>query len=287
MSQPLISIVIPCYNGTSLIGETLRSILEQKFDNFEIIVVDDGSSDRLREKLDSFSDKRIKYIYQENQGVSAARNNGLLNSGGEYVIFFDADDKMDVDFLETRLNALLNNSSISFVCGEVQKFTGNVADNAYFRGTSADAIREILLYNKEVTTCPSNYLFRKNFLTQNKLLFNTHLSSTADKLFLIECSLKGKSDLVKGKGKLLYRVSGQSMSHHFTEKLVKDNEQYYAQLLKHKLIPSELRRQSLFMGSFMLSGSYRKLGKYGKAIAYAARAFVLLPGRFIKKILYA
>jgi glycosyltransferase involved in cell wall biosynthesis len=284
MSQTLISIVIPCYNGSALIGETLQSILDQKLSSFEIIVVDDGSSDRLKEKLDSFGDARIKYVYQKNQGVSAARNNGLMNCSGEYVIFFDADDKMETDFLETRLNTLLQNSSISFVCGEVQKFTGSDHNTAYFRGTSANAIREILFYDKDVTTCPSNYMFRKEFLAQNKLLFDTHLSSTADKLFLIECSLKGRSDIVRGRGKLLYRVSEQSMSHRFTEKLVKDNEQYYTQLLNRNLIPAELKRQSLFMGSFMLSGSYRKLGKMGPAVHYAWKAFRLCPAQFLKKL---
>jgi len=286
MEQPLISIVIPCYNGSALIGETLGSILSQDLHNFEIIVVDDGSSDGLKEKLQTFSDERIKYIHQDNQGVSAARNTGLSASMGEYVIFFDADDKMTPGFLEIRMNTLKQNNIIQFICGEVLKFTGNAIDNTYFRGTSPDAIREILFYDKDVTTCPSNYMFRKEFLLKNNLRFNRNLSSTADKLFLIECSLKGKSDIVKEKGKLLYRVSGQSMSHHFTEKLVRDNEEYYTQLQKKNLVPEELKKQSMFLGNFMLSGSYSKLGKYGKAMSYAAKAFALRPAGFIQKILH-
>lgn len=283
--HPDISIIIPCYNGSVYITETLNSILSQDENNFEVIAVDDGSTDDSANKIKSTGDERIRYVYQQNQGVSAARNFGLTFATGKYIIFFDADDLMSDAFLSSRKALLENREDIDIVCGEVQKFNDKGSIDGYFRGAAENhMIEDILLYNQDVVTCPSNYLFRAGFLKQNKLLFNPKLSSTADKYFLVQCGLLGKSALIKGFGALKYRVTPNSMSHGLTEKLVLDNEQYYAELLHNHLIPRQIENKSVFLGDFILCAANWKVNKKGKALRYASRAFINNPAAFIKKL---
>lgn len=282
-ADKLISIVIPCYNGAMHIGETLQSILSQQAVVIEIIVVDDGSTDDTKKKVEAFTDNGIKYVYQKNQGVSVARNNGFNFANGEFIVFFDADDKMEEGFLKSRLDFLVNNS-LDFVSGPVKNFSEKGLMNGLFRGTSGDAINEILLYNPEVTTCPSNYLFRKDFLSKHQLKFNTTLSSTADKFFILQCAHFGKTECNISAGLLLYRVSSNSMSHSLTQKLVDDNEKYYQEIISHGLIPPPIHRKSMLAGYIILGGAYRKTGKISKAFFYTLKATFLNPIQVLKKL---
>ena len=93
------SIIIPTYNREKLIGRAIKSVLNQSFEDFEIIVVDDGSKDRTEDVVNSFKDERIKYIYQENAERSVARNKGIKNASGQWICFLDSDDYFDSDRL--------------------------------------------------------------------------------------------------------------------------------------------------------------------------------------------
>lgn len=91
--MPTVSVVIPTYNRAFVIGDAIRSVLEQTFQDFEIIVVDDGSTDNTAEVVKSFNDDRIRYIrLDKNRGAAAARNVGTRESKGEYIAFLDSDD---------------------------------------------------------------------------------------------------------------------------------------------------------------------------------------------------
>jgi glycosyltransferase involved in cell wall biosynthesis len=89
----LISVIIPCYNRANIISVAIESVINQTFQEWELIIVDDGSTDNSKDIIFSFlTDVRIKYFYQENNGVSAARNYGVSKSNGDYVVFLDTDD---------------------------------------------------------------------------------------------------------------------------------------------------------------------------------------------------
>jgi glycosyltransferase involved in cell wall biosynthesis len=95
------SIIMPTYNRAHLISRGIESVINQSFQNWELIVVDDGSLDNTKEVVESFFDKRIRYIYQENSERSVARNNGISHAQGEWICFLDSDDYFLNHHLET------------------------------------------------------------------------------------------------------------------------------------------------------------------------------------------
>lgn len=99
--KPLISVVIPLFNKAKYIQRSLDSVLHQSFQNFEIIVIDDGSTDGGPMFVASYADIRIRLISQKNSGVSVARNLGIHEAKGEYIAFLDADDEWSPEFLST------------------------------------------------------------------------------------------------------------------------------------------------------------------------------------------
>lgn len=104
--MPLISIIIPIYNGEKTIKNTIESVLKQSFTDFEIIVVNDGSQDSTLEILNQIKDERLRVFSYSNAGVSASRNRGLALARGEFISFLDADDLWTPDKLESQLRAL-------------------------------------------------------------------------------------------------------------------------------------------------------------------------------------
>ena len=131
MSAPVpISIIIPAYNAASHIGETITSALRQTHDAFEVIVVDDGSTDDTAAQVARFQDVRLTLVEQRNAGAAAARNHGIRLSNGRYVLFLDADDLIPPDHL-TALEAALAGSSEHVAFGQWDRFHHAPAEAAF------------------------------------------------------------------------------------------------------------------------------------------------------------
>jgi len=104
-AMPGVSVVIPAYNYARFLGNTIRSVLRQDYHLFEVIVVDDGSTDDTRAVVRAIADERVRYVYQDNAGLSASRNTGVRNARFDYVAFLDADDEWAPGLLETIMAA--------------------------------------------------------------------------------------------------------------------------------------------------------------------------------------
>lgn len=121
---PLISVIVPCYNYGHFLGDALDSVLAQTYENWECIVVDDGSNDNTKAVVTQYEEKdsRIRYIYQRNQGLAASRDLGISLSRGTYLQFLDADDQIEPRKLEFQLSVLEDNVDIDIVYGSVRFF---------------------------------------------------------------------------------------------------------------------------------------------------------------------
>jgi glycosyltransferase involved in cell wall biosynthesis len=166
MNTPLVSIIIPTYNRATRIVATLDSIFNQIYQNIEVIVVDDGSTDDTDSVLNDYQQKAIqkhitlKYIKQNNAGAPAARNNGFRNSEGEYVVFFDSDDIMLSNRIEEQLTTMLLEKTDCCACG----FYFNSNQNKY-----VPSIKKYALYSflkAKLMGSTQSWMFKKALVIQ-------------------------------------------------------------------------------------------------------------------------
>ena len=147
-----VSIVIPCYNQARFLGEAIQSVLCQGYDDLEIVVVDDGSNDCTEAVASGYAkeDPRVRLIRQENRGLAAARNRGLAEAGGEYVVFLDSDDRLVLGALEVGVKELEAHPGCAFVSGICRKIT---ADGSIVPGWEQFRVRDDP-YLELLRSCP-------------------------------------------------------------------------------------------------------------------------------------
>jgi glycosyltransferase involved in cell wall biosynthesis len=124
-NNPKVSVVIPCYNDENYILEAVQSVLDQTFQDFEIIIVDDGSNEATKKVLANIRSEKIRLITQKNQGLSAARNNGIKVAKALYILVLDGDDTVDAFFLEKAVAILEENQAIGAVSSYCNLFIKN------------------------------------------------------------------------------------------------------------------------------------------------------------------
>ncbi len=131
--QPLISIITPCYNYGKFLPETLENILEQTYQNWECIIVNDGSTDNTEEVCLSYVkiDERFKYIYQDNKGLSGARNTALNHAQGKYVQLLDSDDLLEPNKLNLQVQLFEVNLNIDLIYSKITMFESDDANRTY------------------------------------------------------------------------------------------------------------------------------------------------------------
>ncbi|WP_162426755.1 glycosyltransferase [Pontibacter pudoricolor] len=113
--NPLVTVIIPCYNHALYLHKAIKSVINQTYNNIEIIVVDDGSTDNTQTVATSYH--AVTYVYQQNQGLSAARNTGIKKSNGSYLVFLDADDWLYPKGIEINVGYMQANNDVAFISG--------------------------------------------------------------------------------------------------------------------------------------------------------------------------
>jgi hypothetical protein len=181
--MPRVSIIIPTYNNARFISETLESVLAQTFQDFEILVVDDGSTDHTQ-PLISAKFPTIHYLYQENRGVSAARNMGIRCSKGEYIAFLDGDDTISPEKLKIQVQYLDSHPDVGLVYSawETMDINGSKTARAVRLGKEGILLKEILL--REVFFIVGSTLIRRSVLDQTGFFDETLLASEDVDLYI-------------------------------------------------------------------------------------------------------
>jgi glycosyltransferase involved in cell wall biosynthesis len=156
----LVSVIIPCYNQAGFLPEAIESALEQAYTNREVLVVDDGSADRTAQVAAAYP--AVHYIRQENSGLSAARNTGLKQSRGEYLVFLDADDRLLPKALEIGVDSLRQHPACAFASGycRIIAADGMLLDERKPHRISSEPYLEFLRGN--YIWCPASVIYRRS-----------------------------------------------------------------------------------------------------------------------------
>lgn len=185
----LITIVIPVFNGENTLSYSLNSLLNQTYKNFEAIIVDDGSIDNTSDiaKKYSFDDRRFKYHYQENAGVSMARNKGIELSSGDFICFLDSDDYFDNTYLEKMYEKITKTNNHVCYCGyNIVSPNSKSMKKTMFK--NGDILREIILGKINVHT--TGWMIKRDFLLSNDIKFLKGVSWGEDIEFFCEVLAK-------------------------------------------------------------------------------------------------
>lgn len=233
MNKKKVSIIIPVYNVEKYIEKSLKSICEQDYDNLQIILVDDGSTDKSGDICDSFAkkDERIVVIHQENSGVSIARNNGLKIVDGELVGFIDSDDYVEHDYVSNLVSGI-DNCELS-ICGfyEDMEHEQIVRTNGNGRRLSQQEAMLLLLKEDEYRGYLWNKLFYNRIIQENNIIFDSEIAVWEDVLFVFDylCHCKNVFYNPVPKYHYVYRVGSASHG----ENVI--NKSYSAIIAKDKI----------------------------------------------------
>jgi glycosyltransferase involved in cell wall biosynthesis len=281
--NPLVSIIIPAYNSSRFVEETIDSVLNQSFKNFEIIIVDDGSSDGQFDLIFPFcqKDERVRYIYQLNKGVSGARNTGFNHSSGYYVAFLDADDIWLSDNLSTKLAKFEEDD-----CGLVHSDGCFIDENSapkegLVAGEEGALLTGLLEWKKTQIPAPSSILVKREVL-ETTGLFDTNLSTSADRDFFLRVASRYKIGRVH-KPTWKYRLHDSNM-HKNIQRMERDMLYVYKKASLNNLFKSRwFKRKSYATLYMILAASWAGDGRDKfRATYFVGRAFVMDPGSLIE-----
>jgi glycosyltransferase involved in cell wall biosynthesis len=198
-SPPLISVIVPTYNYGHLINNCLDSVLSQTYQNWECIVVDDGSTDNTSAVVKRYSDRdsRVKYIVQDNRRQASARNNGIRNSTGRFLQFLDADDMLESRKLERQVEFLAAHPEVDIVYGDVRFFRdGHIEERHYLLGGEdkpwmpgiSGSGEDVLLALVRKDTIPINTPLVRKRVIEKVGVFDEGLAVAEDWDFWIRCA---------------------------------------------------------------------------------------------------
>ncbi|MCR5769651.1 MAG: glycosyltransferase [Butyrivibrio sp.] len=229
-----LSVIIPVYNADKYISDCLNSIIKNASSDIEILVIDDGSTDNSKNIISDFikRDGRIKCITQENSGVSEARNNGLRNAKGEYILFLDADDYLEEDVFNYLILSLYE---------DVSDYTAYSKKILYSDGTTKDIfyscdqekcsdsgyINELMYASSSFNECWGK-VFKKEIIDKYNIKFPKNIAIGEDLLFVYDYFEKCKSLELVNKCLIVYRQhSGSAMKKSLTDDRLKYTDMLY------------------------------------------------------------
>ncbi len=218
MEKPLVSIIIPCYNYAHFLPEAIDSIINQKYTNWECIIVDDGSTDNTKDVVHRYMgiNSKIKYIYQENKGLPKARNKGIVNCKGKYVQLLDADDFLLTDKIRIQIDTFMKYPSIDIVYSEYLCFFTEDRKNTWTYSRvqlKGEPINDFVAnWEKDLSIPIHCFLYKKECFDKWKLFDTSFIYGKEDWDLHISFAASGaKYKFIDGKTSY-YRVSSNSMA---------------------------------------------------------------------------
>ena len=282
----MVSVIIPSFNREEYIDETIASVLNQTHRHLEVIVIDDGSTDAQKEKIEEWvkRDKRVSYFYQSNKGVASARNNGYYHAKGEFIAFLDSDDVWLSNNLSVKLDKF-SSGDYGLVHSDALVINENgESSNEIISGNEGNLINKMLAWQGNQIPGPSSILVKREVL-ETVGGFDTNLSTSADQDFFFRVAAKYKIGRVN-KVTWHYRVHSSNM-HKNISLMERDVLYVYRSAEKNKLFYSYWFKKYCFSSMYLvLSFSWAGDGKnISKGIYFAMRSFISCPFLFFSKMI--
>lgn len=294
--NPKVSVIVPCYNQAQFLAETLDSVLAQTHENWECIVVNDGSTDNTETVAKEYCDRDQRFVYlkKENGGLSSARNAGLDIAKGEYVQFLDSDDILLPNKFECQIRMMEIDKSDVCVCHH-SMFTTDVNQTweNFFSQSIYDLTYQGFMYNWGETFVIAIHsgLFSHSFLKNHHIHFDEHVHALEDWLFWVSI-IRAKGTICEIQDKLtLYRVQTSSMTH--DKKRMQSNRlRVYLRMYEtlNDLEKQEFMQRGIdnLVNFFARSNYNKEAEQRANSIDYKVGAFILFPlhkiSSWLKKI---
>lgn len=295
MPNSLISIIVPTYNRAHLIGETIESIQQQTYKNWECIIIDDGSTDNTEDVVRNYLeiDKRIQYYKKPKdrpKGPSAARNYGFQKCKGTHINFFDSDDIMHPQKLEIDLKNV-QSGDFDFTVSQSQFFgkTDNY-DRLYWNNTlySNQPLDDFIL--KKIGWCVNSPLWKKQSLEKCNLCFDESLITADDYFFHIEALSKGLNPHINKEVLVMIRVHENRLEN-FKNKSPFKLKVVHNLLVDRSLILNKITIARLLKMSLKQIGNSFKHKNYSLGVMYVGKFLILnqsikFKSRLLKLLFY-
>ena len=267
-----VSVVIPTYNYGRFVSEAICSVVDQTYPATEIIVVDDGSTDDTSEVVSKFSHP-VKYIHQENAGVSAARNRGAAETTSEYIAFLDADDTFERTNLEKQLGRFARDNRLGLVHCGMREFDGNTGKTIrlHLEGVEGDVADNLLLWEGPVIVGPGGTVMISREAFNAVGGFDTKMKVGEDWDFCYRVARLFKVGFV-AEALVNYRRH-EGSAHRNVEEMERGMGLFYQKAFEtHD--PKILDLKSHSLGNFhrILAGSYFQGGKYARFAKHTAKS---------------
>ena len=243
----LVSIIVPIYNSENFINRCIDSLVNQTYENIEIVAIDDGSKDNSLEILNQYTkkDKRIKVFSQLNQGPSAARNTGLKKSNGDYIMFVDIDDYIDLDMVRLLVTNTENNESTLVLCDNSEIWSDRVEERKILDDLDGNVtnisrskvIKSISSGRAGLVCCK---LFSKNIINNHHIKFDKDVKMCEDQIFFLNISIHCEKFIYVPKSLYYYdRRNENSITVKYQKNAI-DNQIYVIDNIKEILNNSDL-----------------------------------------------
>ncbi|UPL49841.1 glycosyltransferase family 2 protein [Hymenobacter sublimis] len=244
-SSPFFTIVVPCYNRADIVLDTVNSVLKQEYQNFELVLVDDGSKDNTREVVATVTDPRVRYFYKENGERGAARNYGARQARGSYINFFDSDDEMYPNHLLVVKEFLDQNGQVEVVHTGYERLDGQdrVISEVY---EFKESTNEVLLHDNPLA-CNTVFV-RRDIALANPFEEDRRLASAEDWELWVRLASKYTFHPIRRKTFCLREHDGRSLNT-IAPEAVRRRDELFAELIKRN--PDFARRFPNRTGQFV------------------------------------
>ncbi len=275
MSEPIVSVIIPTFNARRFVTEAIDSVLRQTFQSFEIIVVDDGSTDATKDRLAQYGD-RIRYFCKRNEGVSTARNYGIARSRGKFIALLDADDLWLPEKLERQMSFFENSEEIGLCYTSAITVDQDLNVLGYNDAIEYEDPCKALLLNMNILIL-SSAIIRKSILKQAGG-FDSNFSTCADKELWLRVSRLTRFCSVN-KYLVKYREVVNSMSSN-PDVSKRDTLSTLDKFFDQRNLPQKyrkIRRKAYSNNLMIVSGEYWRSYRFFESLSCMFKAVQLYP----------